>query len=229
MSFIYFSDVFIKLKIEAGGLNEEQKKDVYDMLTPQVTTFMKTRNYSKHKVLGVRALIEFLERGYNLSQVALDVGSLIISLNCKTLKGLDQLWKDYCSGHLNKVAERYLVTDKMKRKLNLKTTIDEENYFNCRKVLMESLGEHQCMFFCSNIMRRVGTVMVYSMCVGLIVALACEVSSLCQRSVILISLLPPTLVVLKNAWNKFSLSIRLTVVGVKGASLLCLFMYVEMG
>ncbi|KAK2561263.1 hypothetical protein P5673_015741 [Acropora cervicornis] len=140
------ADVFIKLKIEAGGLNEEQKKDVYDMLTPQVTTFMKTRNYSKHKVLGVRALIEFLERGYNLSQVALDVGSLIISLNCKTLKGLDQLWKDYCSGHLNKVAERYLVTDKMKRKLNLrninlKTTIDEENYFNCRKVLMGSSGE----------------------------------------------------------------------------------------
>ena len=164
------------------------------MLTPQVTTFMKTRNYSKHKVLGVRALIEFLERGYNLSQVALDVGSLIISLNCKTLKGLDHLWKDCCSGHLNKVAERYLVTDKMKRKLNLrninlKTTIDEENYFNCRKVLMESSGEHQCMFFCCNIMRRVGTVMVYSMCVGLIVALACEVSSLYQRTVILISLL----------------------------------------
>ena len=122
------------------------------MLTPQVTTFMKTRNYSKHKVLGVRALIEFLEKGYDLSQVALDVGSLIISLNCKMLKGLDQLWKDYLSGHLNKVAERYLLTDEMKkklnlRKINLKATIDEKNYLNCRKLLMESSGEHQCIFF----------------------------------------------------------------------------------
>ena len=136
------------------------------MLTPQVTTFMKTRNYSKHKVLGVRALIEFVEKGYNLSQVALDVGSLIISLNCKTLKGLDQLWKDYRSGHLNKVSERYLLTNELKkklnlRKINLKTTIDEENYLNCRKVLMESSGEHECMFFCCNTMRRIGIVIVY--------------------------------------------------------------------
>ena len=159
LCFILFSDFLIKLKIEASGLNEEQKKDVYDMLTPQVTTFMKTRNYSKHKVLGVRALIEFLEKGYDLSQVALDVGSLIISLKCKMLKGLDQLWKDYLSGHLNKVAERYLVTDDMKtklnlRKINLKTTIEEQNYLNCRKVLLESSGEYQCLFLCCNILVR---------------------------------------------------------------------------
>ena len=125
---------------------------MYDMLTLQVTIFMKTHNYSKHKVLGVRALIEFLKMAYDASQVAINVGSLIITLNCKTLKGLDQLWKDYLSGHLNKVAERYLVSNRMKkklnlRKINLKTTIDEKNYFNCRKVLMESSGEHQCIFF----------------------------------------------------------------------------------
>ena len=112
---------------------------------------MKTRNYSKVKVLGVRALIEFLESGYNQSQVAINVGSLIITLNCKTLKGLDQLWYDYLSGHLNKVAERYLVTDEMKtklnrRKINLKATIEEQNYLNCRRVFMESSGEHQCIF-----------------------------------------------------------------------------------
>ena len=151
MCFTLFSDFLIQLKIEATGLNEEQKKDVYDMLTPQVTTFMKTRNYSKVKVLGVRALIEFLKMAYDASQVALDKGSLIISLDCKTLKGLDQLWKDYLSGHLNKVAERYLVSDEMKKKLNLrkinfKTTIDEENYLKCRRVFMESSGEHQCIF-----------------------------------------------------------------------------------
>ena len=123
---------------------------------------MESRNYSKVKVTGVRAFLECLETAYNVSRVAVNKGSLIISLNCKTLKGLEQLWNDYLSGHLNKVAERYLVTDEMKtklnlRKINLKTTIEEENYLNCRKVLLESSGEYQCLFFvCCNILGRVG-------------------------------------------------------------------------
>ena len=122
---------------------------------------MESRNYSKVKVTGVRAFLEFLERAYNVSRVALNKGSLIISLNCKTLKGLDQLWNDYLSGHLNKVAERYLVTEEMKtklnlRKINLKTTIEEDNYLNCRKVFLESSGEYQYLFLCYNILGRVG-------------------------------------------------------------------------
>ena len=122
---------------------------------------MESRNYSKVKVTGVRAFLEFLETAYNVSRVALNKGSLIISLNCKTLKGLEQLWNDYLSGHLNKVAERYLVTDKMKtklnlRKINLKTTIEKESYLNCRRVFLESSGEYQCLFLCCNIMGRVG-------------------------------------------------------------------------
>ena len=151
MCSILFPDRLIKLIIKASGLNEEQKKDVYDMLTPQATTFVKSRNYPKDNLQGVRPLIEFLEKGYNSSLVALDVGSLIISLDCKTLRSLDQLWNDCLSGHLNKVAERYLVTDEMKtklnlRKINLETTIQEENYLNCRKVLMERSGECECLF-----------------------------------------------------------------------------------
>ena len=151
MCFILFSDRLIKLKIEAAGLSEEQKKDAYDMLIPQATTFMKSHKYSGVKVTPVAAFLDFLEMAYNVIRVALKVGSLIISLSCKTLKSLDQLWNDYLSGHLNKVAERYLVTDEMKKKLNLrtinlKTTIEEENYLNCRKVLMECSGEYQYLF-----------------------------------------------------------------------------------
>ena len=128
---------------------------------PQASHFMESRNYSKVRETAVRAFLEFLKMAYNVSRVALNMGSLIISLNCKTLKGLDQLWNDYLSGHLNKVAERYLVTHKMKRKLklrkiNLKTTIEEENYLNCRKVLLEISGEYQCLCLCCNILGRVG-------------------------------------------------------------------------
>ena len=108
---------------------------------------MKSRNYSKVKVTGVRAFLEFLETTYNVSRVALNVGSLIISLDCKTSRGLDQLWNDYRSGHLNKVVQDYLVADEIKKQLilrtiKLKTTIEEENYSNCKKVLMECSGEY---------------------------------------------------------------------------------------
>ena len=112
---------------------------------------MESRNYSKVKVPGMSAFLEVLEVFYNASLVVLNVGSLIISLDCKTLRGLDQLWNDYLCGHLNKVAERYLVTNEMKKKLNLrtiklKTTLEEGDYLKCKKVLMVCSGEYKCHF-----------------------------------------------------------------------------------
>ncbi|XP_067020794.1 uncharacterized protein [Acropora muricata] len=146
LTLLELADRFIKLKIEAKGLNEGQKKYVYDRLIVQATTFMETRNYSKVKVPGMSAFLEFLEALYNASLVALNLGSLVIILDCKTLRGLDKLWYDFLCGHLDKVAERYLVTDGIKKKLNLrtinlKTTIAEENYLKSKKVLMECSGE----------------------------------------------------------------------------------------
>ena len=149
--FSLFSDHLIKLKIKTSGLNEEQQKAVYELLIHHATEYMKSRNYSKVKVPGVGAFLEYLELTYDVSCVTFNLGSLIISLDCKTLKGLDKLWNDYLSGHLNKVAKKHLVTYEMMkklnlRKINLKTTIDEENYLNCRKVLMESSGEYKYFF-----------------------------------------------------------------------------------
>lgn len=146
------ADRFIKLKIEAKGLNEGQKKYVYDRLMVQATTFMETPNYSKVKVPGMSAFLEFLEALYNASLVALNLGSLVIILDCKTLRGLDKLWYEFLCGHLDKVTERYLVTDGIKKKLNLrtinlKTTIAEENYLKSKKVLMECSGEYKCLCF----------------------------------------------------------------------------------
>ena len=76
------------------------------------------------------------------------MSSLIITFECQSLKSLELLWSDYLSGHLDKMAEWYLVTDEVKEKLNLetirvKTTIEEENYWNCRKVLTESSGKYK--------------------------------------------------------------------------------------
>ena len=111
---------------------------------------MKSRNNSKVILPGVGDFLKHLELTYNVSCLTFNLGSLIISLDCKTLKGLDKLWNDHLSGHLNKVANRHLMTVEMMKNLNLrtinlKTTIDEENYLNCRKALMELSSE--CKYF----------------------------------------------------------------------------------
>ena len=95
---------------------------------------------------GVGALTEYILKAYNLALESVDMGSLEIIVQCPTLESLESLWNDYCSGHLSEVAERYLVTDEMKRKLHLETvrlkaTIRKENYLKCKKALMEISGE----------------------------------------------------------------------------------------
>ena len=74
------------------------------------------------------------------------LGSLEITFWCTSLESLESLWSDYHSGHLNDIAERYLVTDDIKKKLNLesirlKTIIENENYRICKRILMEKLCE----------------------------------------------------------------------------------------
>ena len=94
---------------------------------------------------GMNGFFKHLVAFHNATVKDFQLGCLEISVQCHTLESLESLWNDYCSGHLNEVAERYLVTDEIKRKLNLetvrlKTTIKEENYLMCKKALMEMSG-----------------------------------------------------------------------------------------
>ena len=128
-----------------SGLPKEQEEKFCNCLAPLVETFLKDYDCSSNKQNGVRELIGFMTEAYKVSLKAVHMGSLEIIMDCPTLTSLENLWKDYLSGHLNKMAERYLVTDEMKKKLgletiNLKTTIDKENYLACRKFLKELPG-----------------------------------------------------------------------------------------
>ena len=79
--------------------------------------------------------------------------SLIFMVQCRTLEILEKLWSDYQSGHLNEVAESCLVTEKFRRKfdiksLTLKTTIDREDYLACRRYFTKHLRELIAFFLC---------------------------------------------------------------------------------
>ena len=72
-------------------------------------------------------------------------GSLIITVSCSSLEVLEELWKEYRTGHLNKVIQATLVTAEVLEKLNLKavklrTIISEEDYLSYREFLKNSSG-----------------------------------------------------------------------------------------
>ena len=121
----------------------------------QVKTYVEVHDHPTDKLKGLGALAEFITETYKVFFKRAYVGSLIIILNCQTIESLELLWNDTLSGHLDKVAERYLVTSEMKQRLNLekvklKATIEEENYLNCRKFLTGCSGEYKCIFGQSN-------------------------------------------------------------------------------
>ena len=95
---------------------------------------------------GLSAFFDHLVEVHNVSVKSVQKGSLIITVECPTLESLERLWNDYQSGCLNDIAESYLVTDELKRKLGLdhvkfRITIEEENYLICKKALMKISGE----------------------------------------------------------------------------------------
>ena len=61
------------------------------------------------------------------------VGSLVITVKCKSLVSLEELWEDYSHGLLDEIVQDCFVTKKILKELNLaelklKTTIDVEEY-----------------------------------------------------------------------------------------------------
>ena len=116
------------------------------MLSMQVKTYVEVHDLPTDKLKGLGALGKFITETY---KVCFNI------LNCQTIESLELLWNDTLSGHLDKVAEQYLVTSEMKQRLNLekvklKATIEEENYLNCRKVLTGCSGEYKYIFGQSN-------------------------------------------------------------------------------
>ena len=137
MSFL-FPDVVIKHSYQ--DLSNEQEEIVHEILSRQIQVYVKHRKVTTPD--GVSALIEHIHKTYDLALESVGIGSLEITFRCPTLESLEHLWSDYQAGYLNEIAMKYLVTNEIKEKLNLetvrlKTTIEDDNYRNCRKILME--------------------------------------------------------------------------------------------
>ena len=90
--------------------------------------------------------LEYLSIARQLLLVDDKPGSLIITVGCRSLQILEDLWTDYCTGRLNEMTQRYLVTKELLNELGLTeakltTNISEEEYRSCRNQLSVYGGE----------------------------------------------------------------------------------------
>ena len=90
--------------------------------------------------------LKYMENVRNVLVVDGKLGSLIITVECSSLQSLDELWKDYCTGNLNEVAQKFLVTEDILEafgpiEVKLIVTIAEEDYRACRDHFLKRAGE----------------------------------------------------------------------------------------
>ena len=89
----------------------------------------------------LNAFIQYLENVRKALIVDVKTGSLIITAECSSLAILDELWKAYCIGYLNEMAQFLVTLDVLTRfgltAVKLVTTIVEEEYEACREVFLK--------------------------------------------------------------------------------------------
>ena len=138
------------MSITTRDLSSELEDVVDRMLRYQLEVYLKYNKTTKLSTAnGLSDFVKHLESTYNFSLTSVGMGSLVIKGQCPDLQSLESLWNGYHSGVLNEAAERLLVTDDIKREINLetvklKTIIEVDNYLICKKALTEKSGELVC-------------------------------------------------------------------------------------
>ena len=94
---------------------------------------------------GFNVFLQYMQEMHKVIVVDVKTGSLIITVRCTSLRILEELWKDYYTGHLQEVAQRYLVTEDILNELGLDSvqltlTISEEEYKAYRKNFLKNEG-----------------------------------------------------------------------------------------
>ena len=92
--------------------------------------------------------VRYIEKVRKALIVDVTTGSLIVNVECSSLEILEGLWEDYRTGYLNKMVQKFLVTEEILEEfglveVKLTTTIKKEEYRACQELLSEIAG--MCM------------------------------------------------------------------------------------
>ena len=134
--------MYVKLLISTKNLGKDKEEAVERILSLTVQNYLKFNDHSgDDPAQALKSLTNLLIDTYRVNLVSVGEGSVTIIVECPSLESLEHLWADSLDGSLDKVAERYLVTNEMRKELNLETsclttTIEKKNYLNCKKALI---------------------------------------------------------------------------------------------
>ena len=148
----------LKLKIRQQSLNAEQDRKFKEHFLGHIELLLEldTLELTEPPQAEPDAFFQGLQKSYNVLVKKFGIGCLEVTVECLNLEGLERLWNDYQSGDLDDLAERCLVSDKLKKKLNvetvqLKTTIAEESYMRCKEALIGKSSEfHKLTYLLTN-------------------------------------------------------------------------------
>ena len=89
--------------------------------------------------------LQYLKDARQVLFVDAQTGSLVVTVECNSLEILEGLWNDYSTGHLNEMAQKFLVTDNILKEfglieVKLTTTILMKEYKACREHLLLQSG-----------------------------------------------------------------------------------------
>ena len=132
----------MKIKVSLDQIDVKKEEKFNQHLVEQISMFMEYNTFSPNG--GVGKLIEHISNVHNLLIKSLGLGCLEIQVECLTLESLEGLKNDYCSGDLNEMAEKFILTDEVREELDLndvsfKTTIKREDYLACRKSFLNEV------------------------------------------------------------------------------------------
>ena len=161
--FVYVSAENLDIQIDCdaidqGGASSTQnvsgKENVVDRRGPssQEVLNLIADNYLQaihpSNLEELNGFLQYMQKVRQVILVDVKTGSLIITVRCTSLRILDELWKDYCTGHLQEVAQRYLVTEDILQQwgldsVQLTLTISEEEYKAYRKNFLKNESRYQ--------------------------------------------------------------------------------------
>lgn len=133
---LYFLFFFIALDIDLRIDCETQSPFLSRKVSKYIARTCSQENASNpDKLTG---FLRYLKKERKVTVVNIREGSIIFTLECKSQQILDELWEDYCTGHLSEVAQMNLVTKDILKQfdltsLKLTSNIKEEDYRDCRQ------------------------------------------------------------------------------------------------
>ena len=143
----------MKIKVTTSGVTTKQNEQEQNSLLERITSFatLGLKLFPLSEDESLERFCYYLANTLNIHLTGKQAGSLILTVHCRTLEILEQLWQDYSSGHLDSVVEECFLADETTKTngqrgkkseahvdtIGLETTISKKEYLRCKNFLTE--------------------------------------------------------------------------------------------